>query len=386
MCLNKLKENNYKGTWLAATGCGKTKLGCDLSNVIYEKFKENSNILIIVPTRNLRDNEWENELHKWGYDKLRPYIDIQCIQTVYKWENKKFSLVICDEVHTQLSDQYQLFFKNNYFEHILGLSATVEDEDKKKLINEYMPIIHETSIQRALDLGLIVPFEIYNISVSLTKDEGSKLRKINYLYGQAERDLGGKFEAFDNASKYRIEAPNSQLKKAANMFWLQMMKRRNLLMNATNKVKATKLIVEKYSNKKILVFCDNITSLENIQKVLPNNTVYHSKLNDDEKRRNLEQFSKNFLPNVLISVKALSAGLNIPKCEVGICVGGSSKKLEDTQRRGRIVRLDANNPNKIGLYFNLYIPNTQEEKWLEKRLENVNEKYIKKLDFTKKFN
>ena len=383
----KLLENkNFTGTWLAATGCGKTKLGCDLCDVIVKKYN-NPSILIIVPTTNLRDNEWVNELDKWGYTSYAQYIKIECIQTVYKWKKKQFDLVICDEVHTQLSDNYKLFFENNTFKHILGLSATIEDDGKKDLINKYMPIVHTTSVQRALDLNLIVPFKVFNVALSLTNEENKKLRRINYLYGQAERDLGGPFEAFDNANKYRNKenAPNLTVYKAAQMFWMQMQNRKKLLMQSSNKIKATKYIVDKFKDKKILIFCDNIEMLEKIEKVVKNSTVYHSKLKKDENIENLKSFSENHNPNVLISVKALSAGLDIPKCEIGICVGGSSKRLEDTQRRGGIVRLDSSNPDKIGYYFNLYIKGTQEEKWLTKRLTDVNSNYIKNINFINKF-
>ena len=125
LVLDILKKTNFIGTWIAVTGCGKTKLGCMAADEIIKKYKEKSRILIIVPTENLKYNEWINELNKWGYENNLPYIDIQCIQTVYKWRNRDFDLVICDELHTQLTDLYSLFFIMNNFTSIIGLSATI---------------------------------------------------------------------------------------------------------------------------------------------------------------------------------------------------------------------------------------------------------------------
>lgn len=390
-CLNKLKENNYTGTWLAATGSGKTKLGCDVINIILQEQLKKGNkepkALIIVPNQNLRDNEWLNELLNWNYQDLLPYIQIECIQSAYKYYNKHYNIVVCDEIHTQLSEMYSLFFIQNKFDHIIGLTATIEDEDKKTLLSSFMPVVHKTSVQDAIDLGLIAPFEIYNLSVYLNEEEKKKLKAINYLYGQAEKALGGKYECFSNANIYRhqkYKTMNPTRHKAANMLWIQMAKRRKILNEAASKISMTKQIIDKYPDKKTLVFCKSVKMAEDINNKLGNESViFHSnakRLPKKERFQNLDDFS-NGKYRILVSVDALSAGLNIPKCELGICVAGTSKVLEDTQRRGRIVRRDESNPDKVGLYFNLYVPNTQDEKWLKSRLKDVDEKYVKYVDF-----
>ena len=62
--LLRWNDAGKKGTSIAATGLGKTRMGLLALNDILEDepFKR---ALIIVPTENLRDNEWLNEFEKW---------------------------------------------------------------------------------------------------------------------------------------------------------------------------------------------------------------------------------------------------------------------------------------------------------------------------------
>lgn len=386
LVISRLASNGFNGTYVGATAVGKTKIGCDIADIIIKKclsYNKEPKILIVVPTQNLRDNEWVNELINWGYKDNLKYIDIQCIQTVYKYEHKDYDLVILDELHALVSEQYSLLLKNNTFECIIGLTATIEDEIKKQIVDHYCPIVHETSIDRALSLGLISPFKIYNLAVPLTKEEDSKLKSINYLYGKASNTLGGRFEAFDNAQIYRqkqYKDSHKELYEASVLFWAQMQYRRKLLINATNKAWIAKDIVDKFPDRQTLLFSESVSSAENVSNLInknkkePISTVYYASVGKNKKidrEANLEAFIEpNNSIRVLSTVKALNAGLNIPKCSLGICLAGSSKSLDDIQRRGRICRLDDKDPTKVALYINLYIPETQEQTWLEKRIKS----------------
>jgi superfamily II DNA or RNA helicase len=383
--VQKLQEKGFRGTWLACTGVGKTKLGCDIADIIIskaKKLKKFAKVLIIVPTENLRDNEWNNELIKWGYASLKSHIEIQCIQTVYKYLNRHYDLVIVDELHTTLSEQYSNFFRNNTYEHIVGLTATIEDEYKANLLSDFAPVVHKTSVEDALRMELISPFTIYNLAVPFTEEEQKKYKAINFLYGRAESGLGGKFKSFETANRYRdskYAKTNPEMYKHAQMFWSQMGNRRRLLASASLKIPTTKAIVDKFPDRYTLLFSEAVQMAEDLQININSDkeicTIFHSdtkKLKKEVKNENLSKFcDRRNKIRVLSTVKALNAGLNIPHCSLGICIAGSSKTLTDIQRRGRVCRLDPNDPNKRAIYVNLYVPKTQEEKWLVKRMEGV---------------
>ena len=75
----------------------------------------------------------------------------------------------------------------------------------------------------------------------------------------------------------------------------------------------------------------------------------------------LEKFKTS---NLLTSVEALNEGLNVPDADGAICVSAVSTELVQIQSLGRILR---HKEGKKALYFNLYMENTQEEKWIKNK-------------------
>ena len=121
-----------------------------------------------------------------------------------KWSNKHWNVVVVDEIHTTLSPEYRKFYKNNTWNRIYGLTATVpENEEYKVLLNKIAPIIYTTNTKDALNLGLISPYKVFNIGVSFTAEEAKAYNKIDTMYNAAVSKLGGIFEAFRNATIYR---------------------------------------------------------------------------------------------------------------------------------------------------------------------------------------
>jgi len=94
--------------------------------------------------------------------------------------------------------------------------------------------------------------------------------------------------------------------------------------------------------------------------------VYHSKLSDKERQVVLESFKKNNHP--LITVDALNEGLNVVDVDSAICAAGASTDLENIQRLGRILRPQE---GKKAVFINLYVPDTQEEKWILKKTSSL---------------
>jgi superfamily II DNA or RNA helicase len=119
---SKIRNNNYRGTYIGATGVGKTKIGVDL---IVENLISNPNEkwLVITPTENLRDNEWVLEFIKWGYSQYLSKVQIICIQTAYKIAGQEFNAVV-DEVHTTISPEYKMFYLNNKINKLICFTAT----------------------------------------------------------------------------------------------------------------------------------------------------------------------------------------------------------------------------------------------------------------------
>ncbi len=239
--------NNPKSTANMCTGSGKTyvALRCieKVFNHLTSKGQTDFKFLIIVPTEIIRDEVFPNEFKKFGMLHLLKYCQIECIQTVYKYENTEWDLVVCDEIHNYLPEndeteyEYFKFFENNKYKYILGLSASIA-EDRMKFLNKIAPISFKLTLDEAVKLGIIAPFTIYNVEISLTTEELVEYNRLLNVYLYYEKLLGGRFEAYSNSIKYLSE-DNEDNKRNAIIFRNTIKKRQSLLNDAYNKIGCT---------------------------------------------------------------------------------------------------------------------------------------------------
>jgi len=353
--LQILKKYTGAGTLIGATGFGKTYTALKIIQKSLIKNK-NHNFIVVVPTVNLKE-QWENQINKLKITNTLVYV----INTACAL-NSECTLLILDEIHMYGGDVFSNVFKIKY-KYILGLTATLDkDSNIYNLINKYCPVFDEVTLEECRNNNWVTNYKVYNLSVDFTKEEASKYNKIDYLYRKSEYALGGRFVAFDNAN-YHIKN-QTEHKSVAFMYLNAVKQRRSLLINAQNKIKAIQEITELLPNRKTLVFCESIDFAKEVNDLLPKSTIYHSKVNKKIKDASLEQF-KNGEINTMISVKALNAGLDIPDCSLGIIASGNSKTIDDVQRVGRVIRVNEDKENSI--IINLFVKNTQDEIWLQKR-------------------
>lgn len=380
----KFRQANYVGTYLGATGVGKTKIGIDL---LVESIKENpeEQWFIIIPTRNLRDNEWRNEFIKWGYGEYLNKVKIICINTAYKLEHLSFNAVI-DEVHTTMGPKYRQFYTNNKISKLMCFTATIDNPDNYAFVNSMAPILHKTDINQARALNLVSPYYVFNLEIQMCEQSQKQYSEILHMYNYYESLLGGPLRAFSNAGyiikqmkEIRKEDRTVQQKdllvKATN-YWRYMQKRKSFLYNCKDKIEVTKQLLQKFSDRKALVFSETIDFAKQINKEFPTESViFHSLMSERAKKDALLSFQSDLLDTRIISaVRALNAGFNVPSCSLGICASGNSKWLDFIQRQGRVIR---KTDDKIAIFVNLYIAGTQEAKWVLKRTKIINPNYLK---------
>ena len=129
-----------------------------------------------------------------------------------------------------------------------------------------------------------------------------------------------------------------------------------------------KELLEKFSDRKALLFNGSVKFADEVQEELGDICLsFHSKRSKKQQAEVLRKFKDGRTKQrVISSVKALNAGLDVPDCSLGIVAAGNSRKLDNIQRTGRIIRYI---PGKTAVIINLYAPNTQEVAWLNKRQE-----------------
>ena len=389
--LNKWFVNGCKGTLEMATGVGKSRCGVLASQYVV-KHKPDARILIITPTQTIRDDAWVGEFTQWGASELlSTNVEIQCIQTVYKWKNEHFDLIIADEVHNYVPDvqnkdfQYFKFFLENKFDKILALSASIESSLKPRLWT-IAPIVETISTAEALRMGLIAPFKVFNLAIPLTKQEQGEYDKATEVFektfsiftdSRGFKNIQVLFKCLNPvAFKTFLQKEGYSAKDFRDMrAWPQlcmnaMKTRKDIIYNAENKIQAVVEILEKFSDRRGIVFSQSIDFANSVSQELGPKiaTTFHSKLTKKVKKQMLDDFNDlKTSTRAIISSSALNEGANLNDVSLAIIASGTSKEKDFIQRLGRAVRLKE---GKEAYMIRLYVEGTKEQSWLAKSQEN----------------
>jgi len=361
--LNAWFHKGCTGSIIAGTGFGKSRCGVLAVNFAV---KDGGKALVLVPTVQLQD-QFRLEFIKWGYDDILPRVEILCYQSAHKLENQHYDIVVCDEVHLGLSPVYREFFTKNKYDKLLCMTATLpEEEEYKVLLRVLAPTAYTITLDRCVELGLVAPYDIICIPVEMTEEEKAEYKKANNLFVQMKYKLGG-YDAFKQAQAILNGAPGD--KGAAAQFFRAIRERKQVVQHAENKLDAAKQIADYHTKEKILTF-GGTNEFTNLMADKLGGAAYHSKKTISERKKILKTFNES-TTSVLCSTKALNQGFDVPDVGVGIIAGLESKTLSMIQRVGRLIRFKE---GKRGRIYILYVPNSQEEKWLEsatKTLSNV---------------
>ena len=372
LALNKWSTSGFRGSVIAGTGFGKSRLAilaCE--HFIYKKkqlLNEEANVIILVPTVQLQD-QFVDEFHKWELEDCLDNIEILCYQSAYKLKDNKYDLVVCDEIHLGLSTEYRKFFSNNKYNNLLCMTATEPEEPEYKVkLRQLAPIVYKITLDECVKLGIVSPYSIYCKPIELTDEEKKDYKKINNQFVYYKYKLG-QFDAFNEAKRI-IGDKNAtgQEKASAAQFYRSIRERKKIVDFAANKVTEFQKLVLKNLDKRILVFSGaNDFTNKLCDSISPLGVAYHSNKTKKQRENALEAF-KSGDKNVLCSTKALNQGLDVPNANMGVICGLTSKSLSMIQRVGRLIRFQE---GKVGDIYILYVKESQEEKWLKSAVKNL---------------
>jgi superfamily II DNA or RNA helicase len=213
-------------------------------------------------------------------------------------------------------------------------------------------------------MGLVAPYDIYCIPITLTDVERQAYKKANNLFVQCKYKLGG-YDAFAEANRILRGGPGD--KGAAAQFFNAIRQRKAVVQHAENKLHVSKQIADHHAGEKILTF-SGTNEFTNAMGAELNGLVYHSGKSQKQREKILQEF-KDSEGSVLCSTKALNQGFDVPDVGIGIIAGLESKSLPMIQRVGRLIRFKE---NKRGRVYILYVQDSQEEKWMDQATKSLN--------------
>ncbi len=239
------------------------------------------------------------------------------------------TLFIFDEVHGAGSNSFveNLAGRISPYKYRLGLSATPEreydDEGNDFLRNEIGEIIFEFSLKDAIQKGILCEFDYITLRYVLTDEEKQKKKKIIAAFN-AKKESGESYD--ENEMFTQLARVNKTAIDKIDTFESFIADKPDLL-------------------KKSIIFVQEMEYGEKLQNVLVKYTdKYHTYYSDDEKS-NLNDFSEGKI-ECLLTCKKISEGIDISSVTNIFLFSSDRSKLVTTQRIGRALRLDKNNPSK----------------------------------------
>lgn len=386
--------NDYKGIVQHATGSGKTITGIYAVKHFFEKVG-GTNAIIIVPSTILQ-NQWMNEIlehipeadlyriggrigsSSWKNNvksntspsrlgKKQIVLGVRqsiCKKTFYEQVNVgNHLMVLVDELHTIGAKESSNFLNTIQLKYKLGLSATYERANDylgtKRIIDYFDKALEpKYGLSEAIADKRLVQYDYELLTVSLNAEEEES-------WIEQSKKISAEWAKYE-ANKAKKAMPG-KLK-------MMLIERAKISKKASNKTKkAVDVIKKNYKHDEVqrwLVYCQDLEQLGELQQKLFKEgficSVYYSNLEEETKKVTLEEFYNK--GGILLSIKCLDEGVDIPAADHALILASSSNKREYIQRRGRVLRVDKNNVFKRAKVFDLMTV-----------AQSLNDKYIRSL-------
>lgn len=385
-------KNNKQGIFAMATGTGKTitSLNCALQEYQHDGLYQ---LLILVPTIALVE-QWIEEISLFDFKNIievysensqwRKQIvtlknkvqrgnkeNFVIVSTYQSFTNDDFQqilqklpdsiLLIADEAHNIGSENVRAAFRKMKIKKRIALSATpnriYDQEGTTELegfFNDKPPYVYSFPMSQAIKEGRLMEYCYYPKMAYLNELEMEKYAEYTKKLLNLLDSKTGKFKNENEATKL-------------------LLLRKQVLHKAEDKMRVLREIVTEIGEDK-LKYCfvyvpegysenddESILQrmLNTIKDEFPKTTcnTYTGNNNKKERTTILSGFENNDI-NVLLAMKCLDEGVDVPRAEYGIFASSTGNPRQFIQRRGRLLR---KHPDKTfaHIYDMIVVPNFQ---------------------------
>lgn len=376
----------------AATGVGKSKIAIDLCKECANLYGRDIKVLLLVAEIAHYKN-WEEELMKWSYNNP---VFIACYASLKKYRNTEWDVIIFDEAHHLNSTLRLDVFDTLRADHRIFLSATLKDSLLFRLEESCGSIVNiKMGLQDAFDADILPEPKIKCIKLKLNNkvydqtivEEWGKADKRKtavciyadrwkYLRNKKSVPNGKLIIHCTEKQKYDYLCEQFEYYKKRYMFirndviknkWLQCGSKRKAYLGLL-KTKVAEELISKLKGKRFICFCTNIEQAEHLGE---ENAVHSKKKGSLDI---IQKFNNKEISN-LFAVGMLQEGVNLTDIQAGIIVQLDGEERAFIQKFGRTLRADS--PEQYIIYFE----GTRDEEYLQKALENIDNKYITEVDY-----
>lgn len=397
------------------------------------KLNPDSSCIIVVPTTPLK-GQWEKGLKSIGVTNFEVYVinTIALNTKIYTTD----LLVVDEIHLYASTEFIKLFRLVKYKWILGLTATIERLDGKEAILKKFCPIADEISHEECVLNGWVSETIEINLSVPLSRKEVEEMEIIDksiryYMARFGDFDIMRSCMILENAKSYarmyyKSEDPNEKAKEIlvwaiqGNRF---IKKRQEFLYNTQRKIDVSAFLIKELGLKTITfsqstAFADSLTkslgksavsfhsnlepkiivttktkefktlvAAKKYSSLYPNSKIVSKDTHVVEWQENkkvgkkylLDDALKKFKDNrtgvtTICTAKSLDQGADIPDAELGLEAARTSNPTQRRQRRGRICRKFTykNGKEKTGVYISLYIPNTQDEKWLRSCQKGAN--------------
>ena len=384
---------SHAGTLEVFTGGGKTLLALACAERASE-LADDLRVAVVVPTEALA-RQWIESLvthtdlarHEIGLmgaggrdtlDGHRALVAVlnsaaKHLPDAVRANSRRGLLLVVDECHRAGAPTFSRVLRTPA-RFRLGLSATPDreevDEDgepltfDEQLVGRLLgPVVFRFSLKDAREAGWLPEYEIHHHAIALHEDERRRYdeisRKIDDLTDEMSM-LGV------DATQARSAARRSDEAGRAAAAWVAATARRkDMLYRAAERRRvAARIVTEAMRERpetRAILFHERVNEAGELHRDLVNElpeskiAVEHSRLPQQERKRALQRFRDGDAP-ILVSVKSLIEGIDVPEADTGVSVASSSSVRQRIQSLGRVLRRSRTaGESKLALMHVLYV-------------------------------
>lgn len=411
-----------RGTLEIFTGGGKTLIALQAAADISQRDPD-LKVAIVVPTQALAE-QWANAVARFtdveprsigilGGGKKGSLERHRFLIAVLNTAAKRLPamaraaqplMLIVDEAHRAGAPTFSAVL-NTPADYRLGLSATpdreeVDDDGEPITFDEQLVgrslggVAFRFGLKEAREAGWLPRFEIHHHGVRLTDDERRRYDEIS----RRVDDLADRLRAAGIAPEraMRMRPSRDEDRAMVNAYVGATAQRKDFLYRVTERVRVASTVVTEMMRtppRRILLFGERVSEAESVAAALraalggEQVALEHSELPQRERQRALEDFRSGRKP-VLVSVKALVEGIDVPEADAGVAVASSAAVRQRIQSLGRILRRTFDAVEKRAEMHVLYVSDTvddliySKEDWSDLTGEGNNHYWLWPLDRT----
>lgn len=374
-----------------ATGCGKSKMAIDLINYAIGGITHKPvSVLFLVAEKAHIDN-WKDEFEKWNLQKVGIEVNIICYASLKKVVNLSYDIIVMDEAHHAFTEKrltalWSLSKNTSNDSYIFLLSATLpysKQDEIEDIFGRFT--ISTVTLKEAIKKEILPDPTIYVIGMNMDNSKADQEIKVgkgsNLPEVKWENRMGcitKKIPCIIKCTQWQkylhltstMDYWKGRYEFSRNEFhhtmWVNGGSQRKRFLGECKTEVAKELLNHISKRRKLVCFCASVPQANEISST---NTI-SSKKTDKYNKAVINSFNKGYISRIY-AVGMITEGMNLADIEAGIIIQLDGKERLFIQKVGRALRA------KSPIVCIFYYKNTQDETYLRKALENVDEKYIK---------